>query len=102
MWLRGVDDSLALQLVPALAYRFDVVRWVPFVRVGAGPALDWRSDPALVGLASGAVGLEYLWDRSLAASLSYQADFRFLRSEATTPALPMHRVLLNVTWSSGW
>lgn len=102
LWLRGVDDTLALQVVPALAYRFDVVRWVPFVRVGAGPMLDLREGTALVGLASGAVGLEYLWDRSLAASLSYQADFRLLRSDATMPALPLHRVLLGVTWSSGW
>lgn len=102
LWLQGVDDSLALQLVPALAYRFDVVRWVPFMRVGAGPLLDLGHDAAVVGLASGAIGLEYLWDRSLAASLSYQADFWLLRSDATTPALPLHRVLLGVTWSSGW
>lgn len=101
IWLQHGEKPLATQLLPALAYRFDVVRWVPFVRVGAGALVEWQQ-PALVGVASGGAGLEYLWDRSLAMSLAYQADFWLLEPESSAPVLPLHRVMLGITWSSGW
>jgi hypothetical protein len=101
VWLQRDVKPLVTQVVPAFAYRFDVVRWVPFVRLGAGALVDWQA-PALVGVASGAAGMEYLWDRSLAFSLSYQADFWVLRPERWAPMLPLHRAMLGITWSSGW
>lgn len=102
MWLTVEDGQLATQLVPALAYRFDVVRWVPFVRVGAGPIVMWRDAAELGGLATAAGGLQYLWDRALAFDLTYQADFLVLRRESSVPLLPNHRIVFGVTWSSGW
>lgn len=101
VWLQSDAKPLLTEVVPALAYRFDVVRWIPFVRVGAGALVDWR-EPVVLGLASGAAGFEYLWDRSLALSLTYQADFWLLRPQSVDPALPLHRISLGVTWSSGW
>jgi hypothetical protein len=101
LWLQQGAKPLVTQVVPALAYRFDVVRWVPFVRVGAGALVDWR-EPFLIGVASGAAGMEYLWDRTLAFSLTYQADFWVLRPERTTPAVPLHRAMFGISWSSGW
>jgi len=101
VWLQHAAKPLITQLVPTLAYRFDVVRWVPFARVGAGALVDWHQ-PAIVGVASGALGMEYLWDRALAFNLAYQADFWVLRAPNVTPSVPLHRVMLGVTWSSGW
>lgn len=101
VWLQHGVKPLVTQIVPALAYRFDVVRWVPFVRLGVGAAVDWH-EPAIVGLGSGAAGMDYLWDRTLGFSLTYQADFWLLRPERTVPMVPLHRVMLGVTWSSGW
>lgn len=101
VWLQHGVKPLVTQIVPALAYRFDVVRWVPFVRLGAGALVDWY-EPAIVGVGSGAAGMEYLWDRTLAFSLTYQADFWLLRPERTAPMVPLHRVMLGITWSSGW
>lgn len=102
MWRTAKDAHLVTQLIPALAYRFDVVRWVPYVRVGAGPAVMWRDATELGGMASAAAGLAYLWDRALAFDLAYQADFLLLKRDAAMPLLPNHRVILGVTWSSGW
>lgn len=101
-WLQTDQRAISTQLLPALAYRFDVVRWVPFVRVGAGPLVTWEKNVEVGGLASGGVGLEYLWDRSLAVNLAYQADFLVLRREEALPLLPHHRLMFGVMWSSGW
>lgn len=101
-WLQAEQRAISTQLLPALAYRFDVVRWVPFVRVGAGPLVTWHKDLEVGGLASGGLGIEYLWDRSLAVNLAYQADFLVLKREEALPWVPHHRLMLGVMWSSGW
>lgn len=102
LWLQVDGRPLVTQLVPALSYRIDVVRWVPFLRVGAGPLVEWGAEAKAGALASGAVGADYIWDRSLALSLTYQADFWLLGTRPESPVLPAHRALLGITWSSGW
>lgn len=98
------DDDALFRLVPALSYKWDVVRWIPFVRVGAGPALavPVQSDQAarVSAALQGALGVEYLVDRSLSWGFAYQADWLIGGNPA--PLAPMHRLLLTVLWRSGW
>jgi hypothetical protein len=66
----GEHFSLVL-VQPTLAYKFDVLRWVPRVTVGAGYA-GALGDTDAHGLSLGAgCGLNYLWDRSLELGLGY-------------------------------
>lgn len=110
-WLR-VDnttppsDGALFRLVPAVAYKFDVLRWVPFARLGAGPTVDVPSAKngqlhAAFAL-QGGVGAEYLIDRSMSFGFAYQADWVIGAGDWAKGLAPMHRVLLNLAWRSGW
>lgn len=100
------NDGALLRLVPALAYKFDVLRWVPFARLGAGPTLDIptaKSNDPHVGFAlQGGVGAEYLIDRSLSFGFAYQADWVTGAGDWANGLAPMHRLLLSLGWRSGW
>ncbi len=73
-WVRSeqeqdsTNDAL-FRLVPSLVYKLDVLRWVPFARLGAGPTLNLplsNDEGARLALAiQGALGVDYLIDRSV-------------------------------------
>lgn len=109
-WLRSKPaasgEGAVFRLVPALVYKFDVLRWVPFVRLGAGPTLGVplsgeRSSRLALGV-QGGLGVDYLLERSWSVGVAYQADWAVGASEFATSMAPMHRGLLNVSWRSGW
>lgn len=110
-WLRGARptferDDVGLRLVPALVYKLDVLRWVPFARLGVGPTwavpLTSGHDAQIAFAAQGALGVDYIVDRSLSLSVAYQADWALGKGELPARLAPMHRLLLTVAWRSGW
>lgn len=110
-WLRreqsadSSNDAL-LRLVPSLVYKLDVLRWIPFARLGGGPTLgvplSSERDSRLGLAVQGAIGAEYLVDRSLSLGLAYQADWVIVPSKFAPGLAPMHRLLLSFGWRSGW
>ena len=97
--LRGMpDEPFLIQVYPSLVYKFDVVRWVPYVAVSAGGFL-LGAEPAKLGPSvGGGAGVEYLLDRSFSLGLGYQAHW-LVGEDA---AVPLHRLGVSATWRSGW
>jgi hypothetical protein len=109
-WMRaeqGVSfDTALLRLTPALVYKLDVVRWIPFARLGTGPVfgvpLEGEESTRIALALQGALGAEYLVDRSLSLGCAYQADWVLGSTDLSASLAPMHRLLVTVSWRSGW
>ncbi len=97
-WRDDAQEPVVVQLVPSLVYKFDVLRWVPYLRAGAGGFMRFSDDTSLGAAVVGGVGVEYLLDRSFSLGTEYQAQW--LVDEAR--AMPAHRLTLSATWRSGW
>ncbi len=92
------ESSGLVRVAPEVVYRFDVLRWVPWLSAGAGYfAALGAGDDAQGVTAGGAGGVDYLWSRQWAVGAMYRADWCF-----GGPARPVHQALLRFEWRSGW
>lgn len=88
-----------VRLFPELVYRFDVLRWVPWVSAGGGYFVVFDEAPGAQhgGGVGGALGLDYLWSRQWSLGAAYRADWTW-----AGPARPVHQALLRFEWRSAW
>ena len=93
------DASLFYAGKLALAYKVDVIEWIPYAGVGAGflgvtsPGASFRSFQPTVG---GIAGLDYAVSREFGMGLAVLADYGF-RARATYGAL-----FLRAEYRFGW
>lgn len=92
------DSTGLVRVFPEVVYRFDVLRWVPWVGAGGGYFAAFGAGDDEHGItAGGSAGLDYLWSRQWAFGVMYRADWCF-----GGPARPVHQALLRLEWRSGW
>lgn len=75
----GAQDSTSLTLLGlGIAYKIDIIEWVPYLgvragyyRFGAGPLLPYARDGALIG---SMLGIDYAFSRHIATGLEVDFD----------------------------
>jgi hypothetical protein len=90
-----------LRLVPELSYRWEVLRLVPHIGLGAGYQLDFARSSIGGGVVAPNVGVDYLFSRTLRVGVAYRPIwYSNLRVDATQ--LIQHEVVLRFEVGSGW
>jgi opacity protein-like surface antigen len=93
------DTSSALiRFVPGVVYKFDVVRWVPYLGAGIGYALVSQSSVQHDVSGDVLAGADYLWSRHWVSGLEYRVTLGTRAPLAT----PLHELLVSLEYQWGY
>lgn len=94
------EDSARKTLLvaePSVLYKLDILRWVPYVGVGAGWAQHWERGSSGAFVFDGIVGVDYLLSRRWSARSEYRASFI-----ADAADVPLSHLLFGVGFHWGY